>query len=171
MKFGPQFVLLSALLLPTTLACMNLFPEAPVTFADDRFVVTKPAAWYTLSGLNDEADLQMGSHLNNAYCIILTESKLDFAKPPSLQEFSDLTRAGVTASLTNVSISGPESITANGHAALRYTMEGTGDNINLKYWHIVVDTGTDLHQVLFWSLRSKFDRNTPDFETVLNSLQ
>lgn len=123
-----------------------------------------------LSDLNDEADLQMGNLLKEAYCTVLTESKEDFADDFSLAELGEITRGSLLSSIEDASSEGPEEMSLNGQPAIRYELAGTVDNVKVRYWHVVVDSESHFHQVILWSLPSKFEGNRSDFEAVLSSL-
>ena len=142
-----------------------------VSFLDGQFVALKPATWSLMSNLNEEADLQMGNASKKAYGVVLSEAKVDFAGEMTLSKFSDVTRAPLKNSLQNYSEEGPENLVLNGRPAIRYTLGGSLGSIRIKYWHTSIDSPTHYHQVLLWSLPSKFDDNKADFESVLNSIR
>ncbi len=158
-------------LLVLLLAACSMGPAETVVFNDGRFQVTRPASWVLLDELNDAADLQMGNKLKEAYGLILSESKQDFAEQMTLAAFSERTRTDLLDSLTDVQLSGPQQISSNGSPAIRYDFTGTIDSVRIRYWHVVVDTGDDFHQVVLWSLPSRFEGNRADFESVLATLK
>lgn len=162
-----------ALVIGAVLVLWSCTKPAPtvVEFFDGHFSAMKPGSWSMLTDLNDEADLQMGNKLKEAYCVVLTESKDDFAEGYSLEEFGEVTRQGLLSSLADATVEGPESMTLNDQAAIRYELVGTVDRVKIKYWHVVVDSESHFNQVLLWSLPSRFDRNRGDFEAVLSSLK
>ncbi|MBW3563882.1 MAG: hypothetical protein KY459_04065 [Acidobacteria bacterium] len=150
-------------------SCTTEATSETVEFLDGRFSVTKPADWRLIPGLNEEADLEMGNPRTEAYGMVLSEPKGDFAEDLTLAEYSDMTRELMMESLENGSEEGPERMTVNGEPALRYVLNGTIDRIRVKYWHVSIDSGDHFHQVLLWSLPSRFDEHVADFEAVLNS--
>lgn len=150
-------------------SCTTQETAETVEFLDGRFSVTRPADWRLIPGLNDEADLEMGNPRTEAYCLILSEPKSDFADDLTLAEFSDITRGLMMELLENGSESGPERMTVNGEHALRYVLSGTVNRVQIRYWHVSVDSGDHFHQMLLWSLPSRFDEHIGDFEAVLNS--
>lgn len=160
------FRVAGAVLLLALGSCATEGTAETVEFLDGRFSVTRPADW---PGLNDEADLEMGNARTEAYCLILSEPKSDFADDLTLAEYSDITREMMMSSLENGSEDGPERMTVNGDPGLRYVLNGTVERIRIKYWHVAVDTGDHFHQVILWSLPSRFDEHVADFEAVLDS--
>ncbi len=142
-----------------------------IVFWDGSYTIEKPASWNEMDDLSDEADVQMGNELREAYLVVLTESKSDFVDGFDLQSFSDLVRSSLTDGTDAYTETGPEVIQINGMPAIRYEIDGEIDNLRLKYWHVCIDTGEDYHQVLAWSLPSRFERNAADFAQALMSIR
>ena len=140
-----------------------------VEFLDGQFHALKPKSWSILDNLNDEADLQMGNLSQEAYCIIMSESKIDYDDYFTLEEYSKLTSGFILGAIANPSISEAENINLNGQSAIKYELTGSINGIRIRYWHVSIDTKSHFHQVILWSLPSKFDRNKADYEAVLNS--
>ena len=151
-------------------ACAQSKPET-VSFMDGQFEALKPASWSMLSDLNDKADLQMGNRFKEAYCTVLTEARIDFAEGLSLAEFSEITRKFLVDSLEDLQQTGPENLTLSGQPAIKYDLIGTINRTRIHYWHVSIETPTHYHQVILWSLPSRFKANQKDFEAVLNSIR
>ncbi len=139
-------------------------------FLDNSFAVAKPASWSIKRDLNDVADLQMGNFLKEAYAIIISESKMDF-EDLSLEGHSDITRSLIREGLDNYKESGPEYLENNDFPMLRYRLTGTAEGINIVYWHVTIETEEHFHQMLLWSLKSKFSKNKADFNAVIQSFE
>jgi hypothetical protein len=152
------------------LGCFSTEPET-VQFFEGQFQALKPASWSMQSNLNDVADLQMGNRFKDVYCTVLTEAKVDFADDLSVETFSDLTRKMLTESLSDLTETGPKMLEYSGQPAVLYELVGSIDNTRIKYWHVSIESPTHFHQVVLWSLPSKFDANKADFEAVLHSIR
>lgn len=149
---------------------LNLKPE-PVTYLNNQFSIDKPVGWRLREDLNSDADLQMGSDLNEAYGIVMTENKGDFADM-DLAKYSELTREPIWVGLgQGRELEGPESIQTDEYKAIRFKMSGPLDGINVVYWHVSVETDNHFHQMLMWSRKSKFESNKKDFQQVLDSFK
>lgn len=160
-----------AFMLPFLISCDSFSAEPQtVTFLNHSFSVTMPASWSLRDDLNDVADVQMGDLIKEAYAIIISENKMDFNNM-SLQGHSDLTRALVRDSLQNYRESGPEHLDNGKFPALRYRLEGTIDDLNVVYWHVTLETANHYHQILMWSLKSKFAGNETDFNSLIRSFK
>lgn len=152
------------------LGCFSAEPET-VQFFEGQFQALKPASWSMQSDLNDVADLQMGNRFKDVYCTVLTEAKVDFADDVTVETFSDLTRAMLVESLSDPTETGPTTMEYSGQPAVLYELVGSIDNTRIKYWHVSIESPTHFHQVVLWSLPSKFDANKADFEAVLGSIR
>jgi hypothetical protein len=142
-----------------------------VEFYGGEFRAWRPDSWSMLTGLNAEADLEMGNPRREAYCIVLTEGKADYAQVPTLAEFSETTRAKILAGLADATETGPQRLVFHGWPALRTTIEGVKGKVRVHYWHTVIESPDHLHQVLCWSLPSRFESNRWDFDKVLHSIR
>ena len=142
----------------------------PVNYLNGTFSVLKPGSWSTMDNLNDEADLQMGNLFKEAYVIVLIDNKQDFDNI-DLQGHSDLTRSFLKEALKNYQESQRVKLDIGGHSALRYRLSGSVDSIKIVYWHVTIETADHFHQMLLWSLPSKFGENEADFTSVIRSFK
>ena len=141
-----------------------------ITFLNDSFAVTMPASWSTRTDLNDVADLQMGNLFKEAYAIFISESKIDF-DDISLEGHSDLTRSFLREGLKNFQESEPRYLNNTKYKTLRYRITGSVDGLNLIYWHVTIETSGHFHQVILWSLKSKFADNEADYKALVESFE
>ena len=152
-------------------AC-DLLSKKPerITFLEDSFAVIKPANWSVRSDLNEVADLQMGNSFKEAYVIIISENKMDFDHL-SLERHSGITRAALREGLKNYQESAPEYLDNVEYPVLRYRLSGNIKGVNVVYWHVTIETQAYFHQMLLWSLKSKFSKNEADFNAVIQSFE
>lgn len=141
-----------------------------VVFLDESFAVIMPATWSLRSDLNDSAELQMGNSFKEAYAVILSDNKMDL-DDLSLDEHSNLTRSFISSGLRNYEGSDPDYFYVGGFEAVRYRLEGIIDGIHAVYWHVTIETDEYFHQILLWSLKSRFSKNEDDFESVVQSFE
>lgn len=155
-----------------SLTACNLLSKKPerITFLDDSFAVIKPASWSLRNDLNDVADLQMGNSFKEAYVIIISENKMDFDNL-SLEAHSDITRSALRGGLKNYRESEPEYLENVKFPTLRYRLAGNIKGVNVVYWHVTIETPEYFHQMLLWSLKSKFSKNEADFNAVIQSFE
>jgi len=169
-SFGIAVILVVAVF--SGIVACDFLPKEPkkVDFLDKSFAVLMPKSWSLKSDLNDQADLQMGNPFKEAYTIIITENKMDF-DDISLEEHSDLTRSLIQRGLKGYHESDPEIIDMGDIQAIRYRLTGSLDGINLVYWHVTLETENHYHQMILWSLKSKFMKNETDFNSVIHSFE
>ena len=164
--------LISVMALLSSLVACDFLSKEPkrVEFLHESFSVLMPASWSLKSGLNDQADLQMGNLFKEAYTIIISENKMDF-DDISMEEHSNLTRSMLQSGLKGYQESSPEPLNMGNIQGLRYQLMGSMDGINLVYWHVTLETENHYHQMILWSLKSKFSDNVPDFDSVIHSFE
>ena len=139
-----------------------------VSFLDGQFSTIKPASWSIRQDLHDYADLQMGNLSKGAYCIVMSESKIDYDDNYTLDDYSKLTSNFIIENIPQPSVSA-ENLVINGNSAIRTEIIGSVDGIKIRYWHISIDTKSHFHQLVLWSVPSYFEANRADYEAVLNS--
>ncbi len=142
-----------------------------VSFFDDEFSVIMPAGWSLQDDLNEEADLQMGLPLVEAYALIFTEHKMDFDDSMTLEEHSQLTRESILQALRNPDASEGEKMDVNGIPGLSFRITGSIDRTKIIYWHVTLETEDHYHQLLLWSLPSKFKKLQKTYEEVIQSFR
>lgn len=154
------------------LVACDYFPGKPqkVEFLDQSFSIVMPASWSLRNDLNNVADLQMANLFKEAYTIVISESKADF-EDLTLEEHSDITRSMIRQGIKNCRESDPEILDIDGNRALRYQLNGSVEGLNLVYWHVTIETEEHYHQMLLWSLKSKFSNNEDDFDSVIGSFE
>lgn len=170
MKFISRTLMI--LWLPAALAfCDGMGGEPkPLKFANDQFQVVKPSSWKLMDDLNDSADLEFGSDLAQGYGIIMTESKEDFVNM-NLQKYSAITREPIREGITMPKETGPVAVNSEDYKGIRYELAGVIDGLNVIYWHVSLETDNHFHQILLWSIKSRFESNKEDFQTIINSFE
>lgn len=170
-EFGYSLVLILAVFCGFV-ACEYLPGSKPerVEFLDHSFSVVMPANWSIRSDLNSVADLQMGNLFKEAYTIVISENKADF-EDLTMEEHSAITRSMIKGEAKNCVESGPELLDIGGYPAIRYQLTGSVDGLNVVYWHVTIETVDYYHQMLLWSLESKFSKNQADFDSVIRSFE
>ncbi|OLP16308.1 hypothetical protein BST81_22190 [Leptolyngbya sp. 'hensonii'] len=141
-----------------------------VTSSDGKLQVTVPVDWKEDRDLNEKAELQVSNRADELYTIVLSESKSDF-KDMTLARHSELTREILVKNLTSPQVSDPEKLTVNGVPALQYEIQGTIDNLNVTYLHTTVETATSYNQIISWTLRSRYAKNSPKLQAVIRSFR
>ncbi|MCE9625052.1 MAG: hypothetical protein K8R69_06310, partial [Deltaproteobacteria bacterium] len=161
-RSGFAFVLLTLLLA----ACSQPGPKTKdIVSANGKFRLTVPGGWDVEKDLNDAADLQASYRGSDMYIVVLSESKEDL-HDMNLEGHSKLTRDALMKTVQDSTITGPAALTVDGHPAVQYEIRGAVNHVNVVYLHTTVESPKYFHQILAWTIPSRFDANKPTLEQV-----
>jgi len=137
--------------------------KTPKTFTstDGTTEVRVPSSWSTQAHLNDAASIQVANTSKEEYLLVLTESKQDFAPDMTLDKYANIIVDSMKTKGTvkGITVTTPVHIQVGGLPAVQYEIEGTIDYLNLRYLVTFVDGKTHYHQIMTWSLKSRFADN------------
>lgn len=157
--------LLAVALVPAVLAADD---DHKVVVSSDKLTeITVPSSWTDLE-LNKQAEIQVGNETDEAYLIVLNELKEDL-DGWNLDKHSRVTLGTLLASIANPVVTGPKSLTVDGHPALQYEIRGSSDGRKITYIHTTVDGEKLFSQILAWTLPSKGDQVKPQLVRAINS--
>jgi len=145
-------------------------PKA-VRSADGRFELTVPGTWREDPELHEEAEIEVSNRLNEMYIVVLTESKEDFADEVDLAAFASMSRQQLTSNIQQPEATEPAPAAVGSYPAMQYTMNGVVDNLKAAYIITLVETPDNFHQIVAWTLRSKFDANEKTLREVTASFK
>jgi hypothetical protein len=154
-------------------ACINNASTEPstVTSSNGLCQLEIPEGWSERSDLHDDADIQVARIKEEMYIIVLSEYKADFDDDFTLSDHSELTLQLFLENLEDAQVqSGPVQIQVNGRPALQYEIRGVVDGIKIAYLHTTVDGEIAFHQVLAWTLPSKYEKNQSTLQSVIDTL-
>ncbi len=157
------------IILSVILACTSKPKEIKST--DGKFQVTVPGDWSTETNLNKLASIQVGKSREEMYLIVITEPKADFPKGYTLKEFTKIVRDQMVKAMSGSTATDAESVTVNGNSAQRYELSANVEKIKAKYINTTVETKEHFHQVLCWTMDSKFSSNKSKLLEVVNSFK
>jgi hypothetical protein len=163
------------ILLPlTTSGCFaqesNPAATTTINATDNSSQVSVPNGWKSDPQLHDTAQLQVSNRASEEYLIVLSESKEDFQNM-TLEKHSETTRATFLKSLTGPTVSEPATLTINGLPAVQYEIHGSINNLNVIYLHTTIESAKNFHQLIAWTLRSRFEKNKTDLQQVISSFK
>lgn len=181
MRAVPLKLLPVALLLAAGLAC-NVAQKVKqgveqagqpkvVRSADGRFQLTVPGSWREDPELHEEAEIEVSNRLSEMYVVVLTESREDFADNVDLAEFASMSRGQLTSNIQEPEATEPVSASVGGYPAMQYTMNGVVDNLKAAYIVTLVETPEHYHQIVAWTLRSRFGANEAGLRGVIQSFK
>lgn len=152
-------------------ASQEIGSTAVVAGTDGVAEVTRPAGWVHTPGLNEEATIQIASPMRELYLVVLSESKVDFASGTTMDWYSTLTRDHMAQTGTIRHQSGPTRLIVGGYDAVQWEIHATVDMLNVVFLHTVVDTPGHFHQVLGWTLESRFEGGRGELQSTIESFR
>ncbi len=149
-------------------------PPQKIKSSDGALEITVPSTWSDdntpARKLNDQAVLQASNRTGELYVIVLTEEKADL-NDMDLKKFSEITRGSQLQSMKNATEEGPHERKINGMPAIEYTLKGSVDKANVVMKHVSVEGAKRFHQMLVWTLKSKWDAEKAGLDAVVESLK
>lgn len=136
---------------------------------DGKIKVRVPVTWTKLPELNKQASLQVGNKSKEVYLIVITDAKADVEV--TLEKHHDLTRDRMWQKMKNSSVTEPVSLTIDGHPALQDELTGTEKGTNVVFLHTTVDDGDHFQQVLAWTLKSRWQKQSELLREVTASFR
>ena len=130
-----------------------------------------PGSWKIEKDLNDVANFQAANPLAEQYAIVISESKQDFSGDMSLDDYVELITKDIETRITDAEISETRSMTINGYPAKQFEVSGSVEKIKARWIYTFVDAPKNFHQILAWTIASKFDSNKPVLLDVVNSFK
>jgi hypothetical protein len=141
-----------------------------IASADGTERITAPASWKSLPELNKAASLAAGSGVQEEYLIVLSENKTDLSDF-TLEKHHQFTRDHTVGKLKDGSATSSTQLTIDGHPALQDEISGTSDKTNIVFLHTTVDQGKYIHQILAWTLKSRWEAKKARLQEVTRSFR
>lgn len=135
---------------------------------DNQLKVTASGFWVKRTDLNKRASLQAAYKDKELYVIVISDPK-SAVKNTTLEQHHQTTRDHMLKQMTNSSATASKPITIEGHQALQDEISGTEKGTILTFIHTTVDGGEDFHQILAWTLKSRFAANKSELAEVTSS--
>ena len=173
------FPAIAILMMLQTVSCKQIVEELVAKISQESKEIvgnnglvrlTVPGSWSSMKDLNEEANLQVGSVLEEGYLVVISENREDF-EDMTLQKFSEITSESIMEGLAKASQEEPEDILIGRHRAIKRVIEGVIDNLKISYVHVAVETEGNYHQIIGWSLKSKFEGNKSKFDKIIMSFK
>ena len=140
----------------------EIVPEA------GKVKITTSGFWVERTDLNKRASLQASRKDKDLHVIVITEPK-STVPDMTLQQHHQTTRDHMLKEMTNSSATPPASVTIDGHPGLQDEISGTEKGAVLTFIHTTIDDGDSFHQILAWTLKSRFAANKSELAEITNS--
>lgn len=137
---------------------------------DEKFQITVPSDWSKDSDLNEEADISVSNRFSEKYFVALSEAKQDFDGEITLADFESAVAENFTDSVENGKfIVEPHEKSIKGNPAIQFTIKGKVDGIRVIYLFTTLETPTHFHQLIAWTLESRYSRHQDELSQVVES--
>jgi hypothetical protein len=177
---GYVAIVLNLILIPTVLvpAVKKAFNEyygdtgstQVIASAEGTERILAPRNWRPLPDLNEAASVAAGNKLAEEYLIVLSENKADLADS-SLEKHHHQSGNHMLSTLKDGSATATTSLTIDGHPALQDELRGVSENTIIVFLHTTVDDGKYIHQILAWTLKSRWDSKKSRLQEVTRSFR
>ena len=137
---------------------------------DGKLKVTTSGFWVQRTDLNKRASLQASRKDKDLHLIVITDPKSSLPDM-TLEQHHQTTRDRMLKEMTNSSATAPTSVTIDGHPALQDEISGTEKGAILTFIHTTVDDDESFHQILAWTLKSRFLANKSELSKITNSFR
>ena len=141
---------------------------------DGRSRITLPTGWDVQENLNDKAELQVGDRKRQAFLIVLTEVKQDFAPDVTYRDHARMTLATLQGRVEAVKQLGEVAdLRINGKPAVQheFTAIAGKNRLNIHYIHTTVDGARVFHQLLAWTTFSRMSEERDRFAAAIGSFE
>lgn len=135
---------------------------------DKQFQIVTPSAWMNDPTLMEEANISIANRFSEKYFIVSSFPKSDFEDGFTLEDFQFITEDSIGLEFAEV-INQPYEITVNGYPAYQYAFEDDSDDMKISYIAATVETSDHFHQLMAWTLPSKFDQYQAEFNEIISS--
>jgi Tfp pilus assembly protein PilE/predicted RNA-binding Zn-ribbon protein involved in translation (DUF1610 family) len=139
-----------------------------ITSEDGLTKMRVPGNWEKLPELSEQGVIEYGNLQREQYLVVISEPKQSYTSNTDLSAYNRLilehkSRAGIDKFRKKYL----GEIDLNGLKALKFELTGEVNGIENAYLQVAVEGKNHFHQVLFWSLPTRWGDPTDIFENVL----
>jgi Tfp pilus assembly major pilin PilA len=129
-----------------------------------------PNNWKQMPELTEVGSIEYGNPRREQYALVISEPKSDFSSTMDLQTYNELLLdQNYRAGIKNLSLKFHGPVSFNDLKGLKYEVRGEIDDINIVYLHTSLESKNHFHQVLFWTLPSRWADAAEIYEAALTT--
>jgi Tfp pilus assembly major pilin PilA/TM2 domain-containing membrane protein YozV len=141
-----------------------------VTSEDGLTRIRLPNIWKHMPELTEIGSIEYGNPRREQYLLVISEPKADFSSTIDLQAYNELLLdQNYRAGINNLSLEFRGPVSFNDLKGLKYEVRGEIDNIKLVYLHTSLESKNHFHQVLFWTLPTRWADAAEIYEAALTT--
>jgi len=103
--------------------------------------------------------------------MVITENKSDFADDMTLDKFTDITRQAMLRKAADSNSTDPLPVTINGSDGRQYALDGIVNGVKVSYQVVALETDSNYHQIIAWTLQSRKAQNNSTLLSVIMSFR
>ena len=146
--------------------------EKTMTSTDGKYQITVPGNWKDeMEELGEGTVLAAGNSRQDAYLVVLAESKEDFESSVTLEDYQNAVIGQMEGSVEGASVSPAESLDIHGRTGYLTEIRGTVDSVKFTYWVTCLETTTDFVQITGWTLQSREEKCGEEIRRIEASFQ
>lgn len=138
---------------------------------DGQYELTIPGGWKKETKLHDEANIQASRAFEELYVVVISENKKDFADGTTLNDYTQIVREGMLGRIESAAMTDSTSVVVGKNPAMRFETHGVVEKIKAGYINTTVETRDAFHQVIAWTLDSRFEQNRAKLLEVVNTFK
>lgn len=130
-----------------------------------------PKSWKEQE-LNEIATIEMANLAKEQYLIVIEEALEDFADDFTLGDYADIIKENMLAVVETEEDPVIKDLKIGDNIdAKQFELAGTIEKIKVKYLVTCTEIDGYFCQITTWSLQSKYDKNKPVFDEIINSVK
>lgn len=133
--------------------------------------ITVPESWSETTTLNEAAVIQVANAAAEKYLIVISEPKEDFSENTTVDDYYNIILENFKTGLENANLHPPVKTTVNGKKALQFEVQGEVNKIKAAYIVTIVETDKNFHQIMSWTLQSRYEKNKAELLDVVSSFK
>jgi Tfp pilus assembly protein PilE/ribosomal protein L40E len=138
--------------------------------ADDNVTRMRvPTSWKKHPELNDIAGIEYANLPREQYLIVTSDSKAHFTSSADVFGYNVYLERNLRDSVENLQVKYLGEVKINGMIGLKYEMRGEVDNSEIVYLQVALEGENHFHQLLFWTVPTRWRANLESFEEALVS--
>jgi Tfp pilus assembly major pilin PilA len=141
-----------------------------VTSGDGLTRIRLPSNWKQLPELTETGSVEYGNAHREQYALVISEPKADFSSTVDLPAYNEIVmNQNYQDKLTGLNLEFMGQVSFNGLKGFKYIVRGGVDNIRVVYLHTVLEGKDHFHQVMFWTLPTRWADSAEVYEAALTT--
>jgi len=138
---------------------------------DGLLTLDLPKGWRALDELSDTGSLGYGNLWKEHYVLVISEEKANLDESFTLMDYGELCLENTKGVASKFEKGEWSSLEVAGSPMMQIELNTVVDNIKINYLNGYYETENHYHQIVLWTLPSKWEKSKPVFQSVLKSVR